>query len=111
MADRDRNLSPPCVPDIGQRSALRAIDRQDPALDDDLRAKVRASLRDPRPSVPAADVFKRLRARRKVDESRQAWRLRERRSDRLGYSDLGIQQPFDSPISTLGQADIADHAL
>jgi antitoxin ParD1/3/4 len=45
------------------RSALRALDRQDAALEDYLRAKVQASVRDPRPSVPAADVFKRLRAR------------------------------------------------
>src|SRR5690348_16688953 len=45
------------------RSALRALDRQDAALDDYLRAKVQASVRDPRPSVPATAVFKRLRAR------------------------------------------------
>ena len=45
------------------RSALRALDRQDAALDDYLRAKVQASVEDPRPSVAAADVFKRLRAR------------------------------------------------
>lgn len=42
---------------------LRALDRQHAALDDDLRAKVQASVEDPRPSVSAADVFKRLRAR------------------------------------------------
>ncbi|HLH87749.1 MAG TPA: type II toxin-antitoxin system ParD family antitoxin [Xanthobacteraceae bacterium] len=45
------------------RTALRALDRQDAALDEYLRANVQASLNDPRPSVPAADVFKRLRAR------------------------------------------------
>ena len=45
------------------RSALRALDRQDAALDEYLRAKVQASLKDPRPSVPATDVFKRLRSR------------------------------------------------
>jgi len=45
------------------RSALRALDWQDAALDDYLRAKVQASVKDPRPSVPAADVFKRLRTR------------------------------------------------
>ena len=44
------------------RAGLRALDRQDAALDDYLRAKVQASVKDPRPSVPAADVFKRLRA-------------------------------------------------
>ena len=46
-------------------SALRALDRQDAALDDYLRAKVQASVKDPRPNVPAADVFKRLRTRHK----------------------------------------------
>ncbi len=45
------------------RTALRALDRQDAALDEYLRAKVQASLKDPRPSIPAADVFKRLRSR------------------------------------------------
>jgi antitoxin ParD1/3/4 len=45
------------------RAALRALDRQDAALDEYLRARVLASLKDPRPSVPATDVFKRLRAR------------------------------------------------
>jgi antitoxin ParD1/3/4 len=45
------------------RSALRALDRQDAALDDYLRAKVQASVKDPRSSIPAADVFKRLRTR------------------------------------------------
>src|SRR5262245_52667015 len=45
------------------RSALRALDRQDAGLDDYLRAKVQASVKNPRPSVPAADVFKRLRTR------------------------------------------------
>jgi antitoxin ParD1/3/4 len=45
------------------RSALRALDRQDAAFDEYLRARVQASLADPRPSLPAADVFKRLRGR------------------------------------------------
>ena len=45
------------------RSALRALDRQDAALDEILRAKVKASIKDSRPSVPAVDVFKRLRSR------------------------------------------------
>jgi antitoxin ParD1/3/4 len=45
------------------RTALRALDRQDAALDEYLRAKVQASIKDRRPSVPAADVFKRLRSR------------------------------------------------
>ena len=45
------------------RTALRALDRQDAVLDDYLRASVLASLNDPRPSVPAVEVFRRLRAR------------------------------------------------
>jgi antitoxin ParD1/3/4 len=45
------------------RSAPRALDRWDAALDDYLRTKVQASVNDPRPSVPSAEVFKRLRAR------------------------------------------------
>ncbi|SEH40855.1 type II toxin-antitoxin system ParD family antitoxin [Tardiphaga sp. OK245] len=55
------------------RSALRALDRQDAALDEILRAKVKASIKDARPSVPAEDVFKRLRARhtKKVKASKR----------------------------------------
>jgi len=45
------------------RSALRALDREDAMLDEILREKVKASMADRRPSIPAADVFKRLRAR------------------------------------------------
>ena len=45
------------------RSALRALDREQAALDEVLRQRVAAAMRDPRPSVPAADVFRRLRAR------------------------------------------------
>jgi len=44
------------------RSALRALDREEAAIEDHLRAKVAASLADRRKSVPAADVFRRLRA-------------------------------------------------
>ena len=44
------------------RAALRALDREDGALDEILRRKVAESLADPRPSVPAEDVFARLRA-------------------------------------------------
>ena len=45
------------------RHALRALDREDAALDEILRAKVKAAMADRRPSAPAADVFKRLRSR------------------------------------------------
>jgi antitoxin ParD1/3/4 len=45
------------------RHALRALDRENAVLEEVLREKVKASLADPRPSVPAEDVFERLRAR------------------------------------------------
>ncbi len=44
------------------RAALRALDREDQALDEILRRRVSESLADPRPSVAAEDVFARLRA-------------------------------------------------
>jgi antitoxin ParD1/3/4 len=45
------------------RQALRALDREEAMLEEVLREKVKAAMADPRPSVPAGDVFKRLRAR------------------------------------------------
>ena len=45
------------------RQALRALDREDAVLDEALREKVKSSMTDPRPSVSADAVFKRLRAR------------------------------------------------
>ena len=42
------------------RAGLRALDREDAALDDFLREKIRESLDDPRPSIPADEVFERL---------------------------------------------------
>jgi|ERR1035438_8300621 antitoxin ParD1/3/4 len=45
------------------RHALRALEREDAALDELLRAEVRASMADKRPSVPAEDVFRRIEAR------------------------------------------------
>lgn len=44
------------------RHALRALDREDAALDEALREKVRAAMADRRPSASAAEVFARLRA-------------------------------------------------
>lgn len=44
------------------RAALRALEREERAVNDWLRHKVEESLADPRPSVPADKVFKRLRA-------------------------------------------------
>jgi antitoxin ParD1/3/4 len=45
------------------RHALRALDREDAALDEILRAKVKASMANKKPSMPAEVVFKRIEAR------------------------------------------------
>ena len=44
------------------RHALRALDREEAALDELLRRKVEEAMVDPRPSVPAGEVFKRVRS-------------------------------------------------
>jgi antitoxin ParD1/3/4 len=44
------------------RAALRALDREEAALDEILRRRVEASLTDRRASIPAEQVFARLRA-------------------------------------------------
>jgi antitoxin ParD1/3/4 len=44
------------------RAAVRALDREEAAIDEIMRQKIRASLADPRPDIPAEDVFARLRA-------------------------------------------------
>jgi antitoxin ParD1/3/4 len=44
------------------RAAVRALDREEAAINDWLRQRVDAALADPRPNVPAREVFKRLRA-------------------------------------------------
>jgi antitoxin ParD1/3/4 len=43
------------------RAALRALDREEAAVNDWLRQRVDEALADPRPSIPAREVFKRLR--------------------------------------------------
>lgn len=45
------------------RAGLRALERERRALDDLMRRKIQEALDDPRPSVPADEVFARLRAR------------------------------------------------
>lgn len=45
------------------RAGLRALERERKALDDLMRRKIQEALDDPRPSVPAEEVFARLRAR------------------------------------------------
>ncbi len=44
------------------RAALRALDREEAALEEVLCRKVETSLADSRPSIPAEDVFQQLRA-------------------------------------------------
>jgi antitoxin ParD1/3/4 len=44
------------------RAAVRALDREDAAVDEWLRQRVDEAFADPRPNAPARDVFKRLRA-------------------------------------------------
>ena len=44
------------------RAALRALDREESAVNEWLRRQVDESLADPRPNRPAEEVFKRLRA-------------------------------------------------
>jgi antitoxin ParD1/3/4 len=55
------------------RAAVRALDREDAALDDWLRERIEEALADPRPNVPAREVFERLRehhaARLKAEEN------------------------------------------
>ena len=45
------------------RAGLRALDREEAALNEIMRAKIREAIDDPRPDVPVAEVFARLRAR------------------------------------------------
>jgi antitoxin ParD1/3/4 len=43
------------------RAALRALDREEAAVGEWLRQRVDEAFADPRPNVPAREVFKRLR--------------------------------------------------
>jgi antitoxin ParD1/3/4 len=58
------------------RAALRALDREEAAVNDWLRQRVEESLADPRPSIPADKVFKRLRAH-------HAGRSKTRRNEKI----------------------------
>ena len=44
------------------RAAVRALDREEAAIDQVMRQKIRASLTDRRADIPADEVFARLRA-------------------------------------------------
>jgi antitoxin ParD1/3/4 len=43
------------------RAAVRALDREEAALNEWLRERVEEALTDPRPDIPAEKVFRRLR--------------------------------------------------
>jgi antitoxin ParD1/3/4 len=45
------------------RAGLRALDREEQALTEVMKAKIKAALESDAPDIPAADVFKRLRTR------------------------------------------------
>ena len=45
------------------RAALRALDREEEMVNQIMRAKIRDALNDPRPDIPAANVFAKLRSR------------------------------------------------
>jgi antitoxin ParD1/3/4 len=44
------------------RAGLRALDREEAALNDWMRARIEESLADPRPDIPIAEAFADLRA-------------------------------------------------
>lgn len=44
------------------RAGLRALDREEDALDDWIRHRIKQTLDDPRPPIPAEEVLTRLRA-------------------------------------------------
>lgn len=58
------------------RAALRALDREEAAVDEWLRQRVDEAFADKRPNVPAGDVFKRLRAH-------HARRVKQRRREKI----------------------------
>ncbi len=45
------------------RAALRALDREEAALNEIMKVKIKEVLDDPRPPVPESDVFNRLELR------------------------------------------------
>jgi antitoxin ParD1/3/4 len=44
------------------RAGLRALDREDAALNEWVRRRIEEAMKDPSPAIPARTVFKRLRA-------------------------------------------------
>ncbi|MDE2111477.1 MAG: type II toxin-antitoxin system ParD family antitoxin [Alphaproteobacteria bacterium] len=58
------------------RAALRALDREDAAVNDWLRQRVTEAFADPRPNVPTREVFRRL-------HKRHAARLKAQRNETI----------------------------
>jgi antitoxin ParD1/3/4 len=54
------------------RAAVRALGREEVAITDWLRQRVDEAFADPRPNVPAHEVFKRLRKRHAEDVTAEA---------------------------------------
>ena len=54
------------------RAGLRALDREEAALDALIKAKVEEAMADPRPSIPMDDVFAELKARHMQRSKRDA---------------------------------------
>ena len=52
------------------RAAVRALDREEAAMNEWLKQRIQESLSDPAPDRPAAAVFRRLRARAKSKAAR-----------------------------------------
>jgi len=55
------------------RAGLRALDREEEALDEIWRRKIQEAYDDPRPSIPAEEVFERLE-RKHADRMKAARR-------------------------------------
>ena len=53
------------------RAGLEALEREERAFDAELKTKVEEAMADPRPSIPADQVFARLRARLDELEARE----------------------------------------
>jgi len=51
------------------RAAVRALEREEEAITEWLRQRVDEAFADPRPNIPASEVFKRLRERYDVAEA------------------------------------------
>ncbi|MBV9571303.1 MAG: type II toxin-antitoxin system ParD family antitoxin [Alphaproteobacteria bacterium] len=54
------------------RAAVRALDREDDAIRSVLREEIDRSLNDPRPSIPAEQVFSTLRRRHERSRRKKA---------------------------------------